>query len=79
MAQEQQVDVLIVGAGPAGLLLTWYLARNGISTYTIDSADKEAPDFPMYGRAACLHRKDPWSQQSFHIWTDNKVYHSSES
>lgn len=55
----QQVDVFVVGAGPAGLLLTYYLARNGISTYLIDSADKEAPDFPMYGRAACIHRTEP--------------------
>ena len=53
---SQQVDVFICGAGPAGLILTYYLAKNGVSTYLVDSADKAAPDFPMYGRAAALWR-----------------------
>jgi phenol 2-monooxygenase len=33
---EDQVDVLIVGAGPAGLMLANWLSRTGISTRIVD-------------------------------------------
>ena len=55
MAAEHKVDVFVSGAGPVGLLLTYQLARLGISTYIIDAADKASPHFPMYGRACTLY------------------------
>lgn len=33
---EGQVDVLIVGAGPAGLMLANWLSRTGLSTRIVD-------------------------------------------
>lgn len=33
---EQKFDVLIAGAGPVGLLMTYQLARLGLSTCIID-------------------------------------------
>ena len=53
---DPKVDVFISGAGPVGLMLTYQLARLGISTYIIDAADKASPEFPMYGRASTLYR-----------------------
>lgn len=47
----REVDVLIVGAGPVGLLLAYQLTRMGISVHIIDKRDKADPRFPMFGRA----------------------------
>ncbi|KAF2173838.1 hypothetical protein M409DRAFT_62079 [Zasmidium cellare ATCC 36951] len=52
---SRETDVLIVGAGPIGLLATYMLARQGITTLTIDKEDKTASDYPMTGRACCLY------------------------
>ncbi|KAK4498175.1 hypothetical protein PRZ48_010832 [Zasmidium cellare] len=54
-AMGLKTDVLIVGAGPIGLLATYILAREGIQTITIDKEDKTAPDYPMTGSACCLY------------------------
>lgn len=48
-----QVDVLICGGGPVGLLLSYQLARLGISTYAIEQHDKSTEG--MYGRACVLY------------------------
>ena len=63
---EQQVDVFISGAGPVGLLLTYQLARLGISTYIIDAADKASRMFPMYGESSETQYVDldEWSVDS---------------
>lgn len=34
--KESNVDVLIIGAGPAGLMMTEWMAKCGISARTID-------------------------------------------
>lgn len=38
---EESVDVAIIGAGPAGLMLAHLLRRAGLSTVTVDSRDEE--------------------------------------
>ncbi|MCJ1290926.1 hypothetical protein MMC34_002468 [Xylographa carneopallida] len=48
-----QVDVLICGGGPVGLLLSYQLARMGIKTYTVEQYDKSTQG--MYGRACALY------------------------
>ncbi|MCJ1460414.1 hypothetical protein MMC28_010796 [Mycoblastus sanguinarius] len=48
-----QVDVLICGGGPVGLLLTYQLSRMGISTHTVEQYDKTLQG--PYGRACTLH------------------------
>ncbi|KAL8796565.1 MAG: hypothetical protein Q9182_007357 [Xanthomendoza sp. 2 TL-2023] len=47
-----QVDVVICGGGPVGLLLACCLARYGIQTYVAEQHDKASQ--PMYGRAAMI-------------------------
>ncbi|MCJ1317636.1 hypothetical protein MMC15_002961 [Xylographa vitiligo] len=55
MAQSTttQVDVLICGGGPVGLLLSYQLARAGVKTYTVEQYDKSTQG--MYGRACVLY------------------------
>ena len=55
MAQSttSQVDVLICGGGPVGLLLSYQLACMGIKTYAIEQHDKSTQ--AMYGRACVLY------------------------
>lgn len=36
MAPESKVDVLIVGAGPAGMMMSAWMARCGIKTRIVD-------------------------------------------
>ncbi|KAI4762466.1 hypothetical protein E4T52_05265 [Aureobasidium sp. EXF-3400] len=47
-------NVLVVGAGPAGLLLALFLARKGIQTHVIDSEEAldDQPRATHYGTAA---------------------------
>ncbi|KAK5119752.1 hypothetical protein LTR85_007328 [Meristemomyces frigidus] len=54
---NNEVDVLIVGAGPVGLVLAYQLTRLNLSVHIIDAVDKSHPDFPMYGRACTLHSR----------------------
>lgn len=54
---DSQVDVLIVGTGPVGLVLAYQLTRLNISVHLIDAADTSHPEFPMYGRACTLHSR----------------------
>jgi phenol 2-monooxygenase len=35
-AKESKVDVLIVGAGPAGLMLSLWMSRLGVQTRVVD-------------------------------------------
>ncbi|PSK46162.1 Ubiquinone biosynthesis monooxygenase COQ6, mitochondrial [Elsinoe australis] len=51
---ETEVDVFISGAGPAGLILAYSLARLGHKIFICDAADKAHPTFPFYGRATTL-------------------------
>ncbi|KAI4194618.1 MAG: hypothetical protein LQ350_007673 [Teloschistes chrysophthalmus] len=48
----KEVDVLIVGAGPVGLLTAYCLARYGLSTYIIEQHDRSKQT--LYGRAAMI-------------------------
>ena len=48
-----QVDVLICGGGPVGLLLSYQLARMGIKAYALEQHDKSTQ--AMYGRACVLY------------------------
>lgn len=54
---EQKYDVTISGAGPVGLVLAYHLTRLGHSVCIFDAADKAAPGYPMYGRAAVLYSR----------------------
>ena len=48
---EDRIDVLVIGAGPTGLLLAGELERRGVSTLLID-----AHDAPMsWDRATIVH------------------------
>lgn len=48
----EQVDVLICGGGPVGLLTGYCLARYGISTYIAEQRDRK--EQMVYGRAAMI-------------------------
>ncbi|KAL9583692.1 MAG: hypothetical protein Q9212_002558 [Teloschistes hypoglaucus] len=48
----KEVDVLIVGAGPVGLLTAYCLARYGLSTHIIEQHDRSKQT--LYGRAAMI-------------------------
>ncbi|KAL8779381.1 MAG: hypothetical protein Q9194_001478 [Teloschistes cf. exilis] len=48
----KDVDVLIVGAGPVGLLTAYCLARYGLSTHIIEQHDRSKQT--LYGRAAMI-------------------------
>ncbi|KAL8659920.1 MAG: hypothetical protein Q9202_006901 [Teloschistes flavicans] len=48
----KEVDVLVVGAGPVGLLTAYCLARYGLSTYIIEQNDRSKQT--LYGRAAMI-------------------------
>ncbi|KAK5127303.1 hypothetical protein LTR08_004441 [Meristemomyces frigidus] len=50
---EQKVDVFVCGGGPVGLLVSYQLARLGLSTYTVERYDKTQQ--AMYGRASTLY------------------------
>ena len=50
--KEKQVDVLIVGAGPVGLLTAYMLARCNISTHIVEQ--HERTEQVRYGRAAMI-------------------------
>ena len=50
--ESQQVDVLICGGGPVGLLTGYCLARYGLSTYIAEQHDKATQI--LYGRAAMI-------------------------
>lgn len=49
---DEHADVLIVGGGPVGLLMTYCLARYGASTYLIEQHDRTKQS--RYGRAAMI-------------------------
>ncbi|CAE6375702.1 unnamed protein product [Rhizoctonia solani] len=51
MAPETQVDVLVIGAGPAGLMCALALSRAGIHTRVVD----KLPERIKHGRADGLH------------------------
>ena len=51
-AQTEQVDVLICGGGPVGLLTGYCLARYGLSTCVVEQHDRAKQT--MYGRAAMI-------------------------
>jgi len=53
LTTTSQVDVLICGGGPVGLLLSYQLARLGLKTYTVEQYDKSTQG--MYGRACVLY------------------------
>ena len=48
----EQVDVLVCGGGPVGLLTAYCLERYGISTYVVEQHDRAKQT--MYGRAAMI-------------------------
>ena len=48
----EQVDVLVCGAGPVGLLIAYCLARYGLSTYIVEQHERAKQ--MMYGRAAMI-------------------------
>lgn len=50
---QRTYDVIICGGGPVGLLLSYQLARLGLSVLTIEQYDKTQQD--MYGRASTLY------------------------
>ncbi|KAJ5594399.1 uncharacterized protein N7459_000607 [Penicillium hispanicum] len=55
-----QVDVLIVGAGPTGLIIALWLHRQGVSIRIIDEAAGPAPDsraFVIHARILELYRQ----------------------
>lgn len=52
MSTPRKTDVLIIGGGPVGLLISYQLARLNIPTYTIEQHDKAHQ--AMYGRATTL-------------------------
>ncbi|KAM0805835.1 FAD binding domain-containing protein, partial [Usnea florida] len=47
-----EVDVLICGGGPVGLLIGYCLARNGVSTYIVEQHERAKQS--AYGRAAMI-------------------------
>ncbi|KAL2046395.1 hypothetical protein N7G274_001842 [Stereocaulon virgatum] len=49
---EREVDVLICGGGPVGLLTAYCLARYGVSTYVVEQHDRAKQT--LYGRAAMI-------------------------
>ena len=49
---DEEVDVLICGAGPVGLLIAYCLARYGVSTYVVEQ--HERAEQTRYGRAAMI-------------------------
>jgi phenol 2-monooxygenase len=50
---EHVYDVIICGGGPFGLLLSYQLARLGLTIFTAEQFDKTQSD--MYGRASTLY------------------------
>jgi thioredoxin reductase len=46
----QTLDCVIVGAGPAGLQLSYYLARSGVDVVVLDGADRVGSFFTKYPR-----------------------------
>ena len=48
-----EVDVFVCGGGPVGLLVSYQLARLGLSTYVVEQFDKTQQ--AMYGRASTLY------------------------
>lgn len=61
-SDEHDSDVLIVGAGPAGLMMAMTLARMGIKPTVIDAAGYESHE---YGRADALQPRLMEVMQSF--------------
>ena len=49
---EREVDVLICGGGPVGLLTAYCLARYGVSTYVVEQHDRAKQ--ALYGRAVMI-------------------------
>ena len=52
MQKITEVDVLICGGGPVGLLIGYCLARNGVSTYITEQHERAKQS--AYGRAAMI-------------------------
>ncbi|CAF9929297.1 MAG: hypothetical protein HETSPECPRED_007336 [Heterodermia speciosa] len=52
MTEAFQVDVLICGGGPVGLLISYCLERYGISTFLVEQNDRSKQI--MYGRAVMI-------------------------
>ncbi|KAL8685214.1 MAG: hypothetical protein Q9218_007900 [Villophora microphyllina] len=48
----EEVDILIVGAGPVGLLAAYCLARYGLTTHIIEQSDRSKQT--LFGRAAMI-------------------------
>ncbi|KAG6826241.1 hypothetical protein H0H92_000593 [Tricholoma furcatifolium] len=61
-SSETHTDVLIVGAGPAGLMMAMTLARMGLSPMVIDAASYDSHE---YGRADALQPRSMEVMQSF--------------
>ncbi|KAI1624554.1 2,4-dichlorophenol 6-monooxygenase [Exophiala viscosa] len=55
MTLESSVDVLVIGAGPVGLLIAYQVLRAGCSVYVIDKDDKYAG--AQYGRANAIYAR----------------------
>lgn len=49
VASEDHVDVLIVGAGPAGLMLANWLSRFDIKTRIVDKRGTKVSNLPCHG------------------------------
>ncbi|KAG6856430.1 hypothetical protein H0H87_004556 [Tephrocybe sp. NHM501043] len=64
---EDYTDVLIVGAGPAGLMMAMTLARMGIKPTVIDAAGYESHE---YGRADALQPRSMEVMQTFGLPLD---------
>lgn len=45
---ESNVDVLIVGAGPAGLMMAEWMAKTGIKTRIVDKRGTKVRPVPPY-------------------------------
>ena len=52
MQEITEVDVLICGGGPVGLLIGYCLARSGVSTYIVEQHERAKQS--AYGRAAMI-------------------------
>lgn len=50
MSQAKEIDYLIIGAGPAGLQLAFFLDRAGLNYLVLDAADRPGTFFELYPR-----------------------------
>src|ERR1700722_15555187 len=73
MAPENKVDILIVGAGPTGLVLALSLLKQGISPSSIRIIDKYAATVST-SRALATHARTLELYRSFNL-TDELLSH----